>query len=220
MSQKNIILKYVALILFVSMLLSQVNFADTLMGISKVPNYYFNGQEYEPIRCYEVKNSGDAVKQLVLLRDLAQFGYELKWLSESRQIIVNPVSIIHKETVPKLNQGLEVKISDIITQIDTYDLQTYTVNGLAMVDIEQLPYTYFAHLPDSWARPYFYLLNAIKVRTDSNLTFTEKATVGNFIDYIRQALRHYLPELNMTEIMPQSIEMIIDGIDETQYFNA
>ncbi|OJV62060.1 MAG: hypothetical protein BGO41_01680 [Clostridiales bacterium 38-18] len=216
MSQKNIIFKYVSLIFLFSLILSQVNFADTLIGISKDSNYYFNGQEYAPMRVYDVKSSDDAVKQLVLLRDLATLGYELKWLSESREIIVNSASPLNPVAVPKLNQGLEVKISDITTRIDTYELQTYTVNGMAMVDISQMPYTYFAHLPDSWARPYFYLLNAIKVRTDSNLIFTEKATVGNFSDSIRQTLSHYLPEKYTTGMLPQSIKVLKEDTDETK----
>ena len=154
-----------------------ISFGDTIEGVGVKPRYYYNGNEFEPIKTYDVKDSQGNVHELVMLRELVQFGYSLKWDSVLRQI-----NIVHNSTgdnieVPEIKKGTQITLSDVRTQLYGLDqIETYLSNGLAFIPIYRLPYVYYDYLPDTWARPFLYALNLEGYYINFQQSFKEKIT--------------------------------------------
>lgn len=138
-----------------------IGYGDTIKGTSNAPTYYFDGNDFKPITVYEVVDVDGNSKDLILLRDLTRFGYALNWDGTSRTIDIAHSTKEQNTQKTVIKNGMAVAMSDIKTNFYTDEsIDTYIANGLSFIPLEHLPYAYFDYLPDSWARPYIFSLNA------------------------------------------------------------
>lgn len=180
-----------------------VSFGDTIKGVSDSPHYYFNGNEFEPITVYDVEDAEGNVQELILLRDLTQFGYSLKWESSSRTIeILHSTSVPMYQKPPEIRLNTKLVISDIKTKYyGDASIDTYIANGLSFIKLERLPYGYYDYLPAVWARPYYYALNASDYLYNDHSPLGNKITAETFSVTIANMLSNELPAFNRTEYL-------------------
>ncbi len=180
-----------------------VSFGDIVKGVSDSPHYYFNGNEFEPITVYDVEDAEGNVQELILLRDLTQFGYSLKWESSSRTIeILHSTSVPMYQKPPEIRLNTKLIISDIKTKYyGDASIETYIANGLSFIKLERLPYGYYDYLPAVWARPYYYALNASGYLYNDHSPLGNKITAETFSVTIANLLSNELPAFNRTEYL-------------------
>jgi hypothetical protein len=167
-----------------------IGYGDTIKGTSNAPTYYFDGNDFEPITVYEVVDVDGNSKDLVLLRDLTRFGYALNWDSTSRTIDITHSTKEQIAQTTVIKKGMTVKLSDIKTNLYTDEsIDTYIANDLSFISLERLPYAYYDYLPDAWARPYIFSLNAKGYFYNDHKSFGEivtaeqlSTTIANILD--------------------------------------
>jgi len=172
-----------------------VSFGDTVKAVSDSPHYYFNGNEFEPITVYEVEDVEENIQELILLRDLTQFGYSLKWESSSRTIEILPsTSIPLHQNNPEIKLNTKLVKSDIKTKYyDDVSIDTYIANGLSFIKLERLLYGCYDFLPAVCSRPYYYALNASGYLYNEHSPLGNKITAETFSVTIANLLSNELP---------------------------
>ncbi|GAB6108918.1 hypothetical protein JCM19376_28740 [Fusibacter bizertensis] len=197
-----------------------IGFGDTVKGASSQPNYFFNGNEFEPIPVYEVVDMDGNSKDLILLRDLTHLGYALEWNSTSRTIDITHSTKEQNFQKTVIKKGTIVTLSDVKTHFYTDEaIDTYIANGLSFISLERLPYAYYDYLPDSWARPYIFSLNAKGYFHNDNKSFSEIITAEQLSPTIASVLSDNLASFKRTEYIKEG-KSDFEGLTDAGVFSG